>query len=65
MYRYEVVPWTVWGTRGRDAVKLGMEHWDILAGLAEDKKHPERGTPADWETRDKGLRSVARETEKA
>lgn len=46
MYRYEVVPWTVWGTRGRDAVKLGMEHWDILAGLAEDKKTSRERDPS-------------------
>lgn len=53
-YRYEVVPWRVWGNRRRDAVKLGTERWDILAGLAEDKKHPGRRIPADWETRDEG-----------
>lgn len=28
--------------RGRDADRLGLEHWDILAGPAEDRKQPEK-----------------------
>lgn len=31
------------GDRGRDEVVLGLQHWDILAGLAGGKNHPEKG----------------------
>lgn len=37
---------------------LGLQHWDILAGLAEGDKHPEERERSQHtgETRDRGLR---------